>query len=585
MKWCWKVALPLVLLMYSHSQADSVVQSSLIPSDAMFPLGANLVTHAHQQERATALLNVAQTLEQALEKKESQDATRKKKHPKHSESKETAAEHNKSKNYEAQLSAALTEFLRDPAFATSMSLHTKKIAIRDLLPVLAKQGHVSLLIDNDVTGFVSKINTDEASIGALMQMVLDTPTQPLALIRVPGGWRVMQRSKALDILKPIILGGDSADRVVEKISLAHAVWNDRLKNSLTALWQGIVGNAKDTHESYLVIDDDAGLILCCGRTEQVKKFKSLVAALDKAAPQVRLEMRVISAGKNFDSEFGLEWSGQYDRRAWANSLGFAGVGLGAIQQPSTAASDVKPVDQPLDALKNMVGWVLNAIPISLSNKSAAATAMSLPITFGGKHLEWGRLNLRLAAAEQNKEIKTILKPVLLVNNLETAEILVGQQLPHKVKMEESVQGSLLNASSTSYKDVGTKIQVKPVAVGTSGQVSLDVFLEHSYITNQQQTGLLNDDRGTYHYSIETAQTRNKIVLKSGQTTMIGGLMVNAHEQVESGIPILKDIPFLGALFRGKSKVMVEKQLLIFITPTLVQCGEESTVVGATAIAA
>ncbi len=51
--------------------------------------------------------------------------------------------------------------------------------------------------------------------------------------------------------------------------------------------------------------------------------------------------------------------------------------------------------------------------------------------------------------------------------------------------------------------------------------------------------------------------------------MIGGLTVNTFEQMESGIPFLKDIPVLGALFRGKSKILVEKQLLIFITPTLV----------------
>jgi type II secretory pathway component GspD/PulD (secretin) len=573
--------------------ADEVVQPPLLPSAMLLPLGVNLVDKDQQQRDANTLKNVANVLEQALDKRGSELSKGKAAQSVAKETKSVSKDGQLSKldkqekrsNTEGLLHAATTEFLRAPEFSRPVTIKVKNIAVRDALLILSKQAGINFLIDNDVQESMPHLNADRLPIGAVVQMVLDAHKPPLALVRISGAWRVVLRSRADELIRSILQAESAYDRIVDYIHVKQAVWDDRFKSTAQELWRGIVGDTKDKYQTYLVFDDTANQLIVCARGVQVKKFKELIHSIDRAAPQVRLEMRVICAGKNFESDFGLQWSGLYDRRYWAGKFGLAGLGIGSTQAPSglgvAGAGSLPPLNpiNPGDTFKNLLGWVLNAIPVNLATKTAAQTAMSFPITFGGRNLEWGRLNLQLMAAEQNSEIKTILKPVLLVNNQDTAEILVGQQLPHSVKIEESVKGNVVNASSTAYKDVGTKIQVKPATMVKAGQVVLDIFLEHTYVTNLQQSGV-KDDRGTYSYSIETARTRNKVVLKSGQTTMIGGLMVNTYEQAESGIPFLKDIPVLGWLFRGRSKVLVDKQLLIFITPTLIDSVDTAALIAA-----
>ena len=581
MKLRWVALVALIFI--GSLMADEVVSPPLLPSAMMLPLGSNLVNQNQQKHDAIVLQNVTNALEQALVKSDKKQQAAEKKALKKALKKELKVQKtgaaDKRFYSEEQLQAAATEFLRFSQFAKLITIKTKKITVRDALLVLAKQAGINLLIDHDIKGDLPSLHAQLAPVSAVMQMVLDAHKPGLALIRVAGAWRVVLRSRAEELMRSIIQADVSADRLTERIIIKQATWDDRLKNSIQELWRGVVGEGNNKNETYLVIDDTANQLLFSARSAQVKKFKELIYSIDQATPQIRLEMRVIIANKNFESDFGLQWSGLYDRRYGAGKFGFAGLGLGAIIAPTPSSSLPAGALNPIatavgaepDIFSNMLGWVLNAIPVSLSGKAKDAISMSLPITFGGRNLEWGRLNLQLMAAEQNMEIKTILKPTLLVNNLETAEILVGQQLPHKVGVQEAVQGNLVNAQSTAYKDVGTKIQVKPVAMHAAGQVALDIFLEHSSVANLQQNSG-NDDRGTYKYSLETARTRNKVVLKSGQTTMIGGLMVNTYEQVESGIPFLKDIPLLGLLFKGHSKAIIDKQLLIFITPTIVDSG-------------
>lgn len=557
--------------------ADELVQPATLPSSVAIPgLASNLVTQHQQKRDEKTLLQISTAMTQALNKQE-------KKQKKSSAQKKSPLLPNNGTSpirTDEQWLPLTTEFLQAKEFITPVSITTKKISIRDAILVLAKQAQMTILVDHGIQGFIPSLQATQVPIGALLQLLFDAHTPALGIIRIANTWRVAIKTRTEELARVLQQTSISTDRSHEKIIITHATWDDRFKKTVQDLWKDIVGTTKDTQETYLAFDDINNYLFVCGRATHIQKFKSVVTTMDKPAPQVRLEMRIICADKNFESDFGLQWSGLYDRRNWAGKFGLAGFGLGDIT-PASPAGGGAPAPAPLKTLhainttnqpanagvfKNLLGWTLNTLPVSIANK--AANTLSLPITFGGRNLEWGRLNLQLMAAEENREIKTILKPNLLVNNQETAEILVGQQLPHKTTAQDTVQGAIVNATSTSYKDVGTKIQVKPSTMPTADQVALDIFLEHSYISKAQSTPP-PDDRGTYSYNIETARTRNKVVLKSGQTTMIGGLMVNSYEQVESGIPFLKDIPGIGALFRGRSKAIVDKQLLIFITPTLI----------------
>ena len=166
---------------------------------------------------------------------------------------------------------------------------------------------------------------------------------------------------------------------------------------------------------------------------------------------------------------------------------------------------------------------------------------------------------------------------LLVFNQEAAEILVGQEVPHSVRLDETIESRLTNITTVNYKDVGMKIKVKPTVSPDHNAVFLDVFVENSFITRPDITLQQGVDTSTnvgstasnFNYTIKTSRSRNRVLLRSGQTTLIGGLITNSLTKEQTGIPMLQDIPVLGWLFKGTRRQKTDEQLLIFITPTLV----------------
>jgi general secretion pathway protein D len=211
-------------------------------------------------------------------------------------------------------------------------------------------------------------------------------------------------------------------------------------------------------------------------------------------------------------------------------------------------------DFPAGALNN---WALNLLP------DAASKFLNFPAIFGGKDLDSKRLNLVLNAAENKSIIETILKPTLLVNSNEPAEILVGQEIPIETSVQESIQNTLRNVNTINYKDLGMKLRVKPTVQPDQKTVFLDIYVEHSYIKDSSTSF---DSKTSI---IAVTKSKNRVILNSGQTTLIGGLISNERRKTKNGIPILQSIPGIGWLFSGRRKVKADDQLMIFITPTII----------------
>ena len=114
-------------------------------------------------------------------------------------------------------------------------------------------------------------------------------------------------------------------------------------------------------------------------------------------------------------------------------------------------------------------------------------------------------------------------------------------------------------------------KVKPTVKPDQKSVFLDIFVENSAVTQPQfeRTRVSSTAPSSFNYTIETSRSQNRVVLKSGQTTLIGGLITKMTEHNKTGIPILQEIPVIGWFFKGKRRMLVDKQILIFITPTLV----------------
>jgi len=466
----------------------------------------------------------------------------------------------------------VTEILQKQYFDPELenkkvTMHLKKMPIRDALALVSKTSGLQLIIDGDVTGEVQELILEDVPLAAALHSILGSNQPRLALVKDLGVWRVLKLQTAQELFAGDAARQHEKDFAAVVITIEHAKWNDALKQRIEKLWLGITqgNNNGDKQNVYLMLDDVNRKIFCKARRSQIQDFNLYVRELDVQIPQIRIDVRVVLADKDFEDALGFNWSGVYNRRASVKHFDFVGLGpITKLDSPSmgNGATACTP-------FKDIVGWALNLIPTTAMR--AFPSNIKIPFVFGNKDMNTKRLNLELNAAENRSEIKTILKPSLLVYNDECAEILVGEQMPTEVRLDETIESQLTNITTVNYKDIGMQIKVKPRVSPNHQSVFLDVFVENSVVTKPdliREQGI-GSTRSSFNYTIRTSRSRNRVLLRSGQTTLIGGLINNSTEKEVSGVPWLQDIPILGKLFQSTRNRVVDRQLLIFITPTLV----------------
>lgn len=173
------------------------------------------------------------------------------------------------------------------------------------------------------------------------------------------------------------------------------------------------------------------------------------------------------------------------------------------------------------------------------------------------------INMIKALASQNRA-QILSSPRLLARNGETAMIQVGQQVPIVTSQLGSAASSSIFAgnsnllTSVQYKDVGVILKVKPV-IYSGDRIELEVAQEVSDAVSTS-TGV------TTSPTINTKKVETRLALKDGSTVMLGGLISNKESSGNSGVPLLKDLPILGQLFKTDTQNGERQELIILITP-------------------
>ncbi|KKQ48785.1 MAG: Type II and III secretion system protein [candidate division TM6 bacterium GW2011_GWF2_38_10] len=455
----------------------------------------------------------------------------------------------------------LSRVYQDAALsATIVSLNIKKTSVKKAIELLAQRSSLPFVVDPSVTNEIEECKVDNVPVAVALQLMLDGTRPRLGIIKQFDVWRIVHYDLALQLLKTEDRAQCEHDQSSICYTMRHAKWDDAFKARVQKLWDDFLGDRKKNNGTFIAFDDATKKIFFKSRQQQVADFKYILEQMDQKIPQVSLEMRVIIADKNFDQTLGFLWSGRYNRNVTGNKISF---GVGAQPDITTPFGNVSQ-------------WSLNLIPglqagaDSLKALLNQKGLLSLPLVFKNQDMS-KLLNVSLNAAENRNEIKTILKPSLLVNSRETAEILVGESIPLQTRVDEAVGANISNVTTTHYKDLGIKVQVTPQVCADNDEVFLDVFLENSALTLPSTVVTWQQDgkAQSLGYAIKTSRSKNRVILKSGQTTLISGLIINSTESSKTGVPGLEKIPVIGWLFKGTKKVQEDKQLLIFITPIIV----------------
>ena len=198
---------------------------------------------------------------------------------------------------------------------------------------------------------------------------------------------------------------------------------------------------------------------------------------------------------------------------------------------------------------------------SFGNPGAADSAVSSGLVMRFISLRNADIRAVLRAIASRSKVRVLSTPELLAMNNREARVLVGSRVPFVASTR--LGNDVAIDRSVQYENVGTQLTLIPT-INDDDYVSVRILQEVSSLTTRTVAAALDAP------VIATREASTRAVIRNGQTAVIGGLIGTSDEDVERGIPYLKDIPLLGWLFKSKSVVRNRTELAIFVTPYVVR---------------
>ena len=409
----------------------------------------------------------------------------------------------------------------------------KDIDIQNLLRVIAEVSKKNIVVADDVKGTVTirlrNVPWDQAlelilrskglgqeNIGNILRVA------PLKTLEEEAKSRE-ERRKSMVAAEPL---------TVQLIPVNYASAGDmmaRVKDVLTERGNVTV----DTRTNVLIVRDIAS---------NIQRARSLVQALDTQTPEVLIESRIVEANTNFSRQIGVQWGG-YGQLA--NGTG-NGTGLG-FPDPFRVGGGVAAGTAPTTGISDNPNFAVN-LPAAVGAGSGGALGFIFGSAGGA-----AQLNLRLSALENQGEVKTISAPrVTTLDNI-TAKISQGVQIPYSQVSAAGV--------NTTFVQAQLSLEVTP-HITQNGSVMMNI-----HATNDQPDPANTGANG--QPAIQKKEAQTQVLVADGDTTVIGGIYVRTASHSTSMVPFLGRIPILGFFFRNDTNAEARQELLIFVTPHIV----------------
>lgn len=276
-------------------------------------------------------------------------------------------------------------------------------------------------------------------------------------------------------------------------------------------------------------------------------LSQIIKQLDRKRRQVYVEAMIIEASIDNLRELGTKW------RITAKHKGepvFIG-GFGSINSGS-----VQNIIQGLEGVTlGGLGNFIRNIPITSIDEAGNVTSTNITIP--------GFAAL-FSLNEFKDAINILSTPQILTSDNKEAEIVVGENVPFVSKRERDLTTTNTVLSSIERKDVGITLKLTP-QITEGDYVKLDIYQEISSLKQASENILINVGPTTTKRS-----TKTSVVVKDGQTVVIGGLMQEKDEININKMPLLGDIPLLGFIFKNEQISKKKTNLLVFLTPNIVK---------------
>jgi type IV pilus assembly protein PilQ len=308
-------------------------------------------------------------------------------------------------------------------------------------------------------------------------------------------------------------------------------------------------NAIDTEYGLLsergsvTVDERTNTLLITDTAERIVEIRQLLTELDYAVRQVQIESRIVIANSEFAHQLGVRFGVTYAH---------IGSNIGIIAADGNAADVVNPGINPRDdGLLDLPGYP-NRYQVNLPAPDSNASTIGFSFLSSNVILD-----LELSALEAEGEGEVISTPRVITANQAQAYIHQGVEIPY----EEATSSG---ATSIQFKEAVLQLKVTPL-ITPDNRVQLDLNVKQDTVGEIFQTS-----RGGSVPSIDTREVNTKVLVANGDTVVLGGIFQDEKSSKEEKVPFLGDIPYMGALFRRRGNEVKKRELLIFVTPTIVE---------------
>ncbi|MDD5176579.1 MAG: type IV pilus secretin PilQ [Sterolibacterium sp.] len=309
------------------------------------------------------------------------------------------------------------------------------------------------------------------------------------------------------------------------------------------------------------VDIRSNLIIVNDYPLYLERIRQLIAQIDKPVRQVLIEARIVSASDDFGRSIGVRL-GYNDLRSTVPGAGI-GSRIGGTNAYATVGGSYSAVSSltgqavgggtSTPFASTSAGGALLAPPASSPMVNVPATgnlAGQMVVSLFNSSLTQF-INLEITAAENDTRVKSIASPRVITENGKVALISQGVQIPYQTN--GGIQGP-----TTSFKPAVLKLSVTP-QITPNGTVILDVDVSQDTKGEDTTAGPV----------INSKQITTRVSVENGGTVVLGGIYTQDDSNGTVKVPVLGDIPFLGNLFKNNTRTQSKKELLVFITPKII----------------
>lgn len=382
------------------------------------------------------------------------------------------------------------------------------------LSTLARRAGVSLILGDNITGKVT----------VYLENV--TPKDAMRLIAESKGYIFQEEKNVVRIRTKEDL--ENEPLVVRVCTLKYAKAEDVQK---------VLGDLKSSRGK-VQVDARSNALIISDTQQNLEKILPVVESLDTQTPQVMIEARFLETTKNPKKDLGINWSDALGaHRFTVGGPPTSGGGGGGSSTAVTGPFTMRPA-------AGIVGsWLGSSVAV----------------------LDMGQASVVLSFLNADKDTELLANPRVVTTDNGKAKINITQQYPiPQFTFSEATASFQLNGFQ--YKDIGITLNVTP-RINRENFITLEVSPE---VSDSNESKTFQSQSATFE--IPVIQTRNlttTVLIKSGHTLAMGGLIREEVIDSYTKVPVVGDMPLFGPLFRSKSLEKRKRNLLVFLTPTVI----------------